>query len=1036
MPNVSRALSVAALGAILALGAVLTAADTVAPTVATPASATPSGMTVTLAVLGADDSGEPGLTYTWTAQGVYAAGTTFSVNGTNAAKASVATVPLAGNVRFACAIKDAANNQVVSIATATVSGLGRITRELWTGVGGTGVSSIPLDNTPSSRSELTTFEVPVSSPNVDNFGERIHGWLRPTATGTYNFWIASDDSSELWLSTDENPLNKVRVCYLSGWCNARQWTKSTTQKSANITLTAGKAYYIEALHKEGAGGDHLSVAWQGPGITQAVIPGTALESIGTGIIREYWSNYSGTTITDIPVLAALSGSQRLALGEGPTNTADNYAARYRAWFVPPVSGTWRFWIASDDSSELWLGTSATATATTATRIAYLTGSASARQWTKSTTQKSADRTLTAGTRYYIEALHKEGGGGDNLALACEGPGIAQTVIPGAFLMPYNPRNTAPTVGVSVVAAANPVTGTTVGLAALGADDHGEATVTYSWATTGTPPAAVVFNPSGTNAAKASTATFTKAGTYTIQCTIKDRTGQTVTSSTTLTVAQTATKLVVTPASTWVAPNGTAAFAASLKDQFGNAMATQPGITWTASDSQIISATGVFTAAATAGGPFTVTASDGTRTADAQVWSNTAPTITTAASATPNPVTGTSASLTVAASDDGGVTKLKYLWSVVGTPPYPVNLPSIAVMGNPAAAAVFTGIGSYTLRVTVSDLAGASITSDVAVTVNATPTTVVVTPGTMAANPGSSRTFSAVLNDQFGRAIASQPAFAWATTGGGTLNPTTGALAASTTAGGPYTVTATGGGKSGMATLTVGMATPIAHGQSLEVKTATATPITLTGSDPNGDALTWRIVTPPAHGTLTGTAPAVSYKSSTGWLGSDSFTFVVRDGSSDSAPATVSLTVVPATVSVVDASQSPLVMPAPFDAARWANDPAYRDWYVKNPEPGRIWQTAEPGPSVPILTTTMARRQVTTAYGTVNLSVTTAPNQPVNFLCFGGASLGLSTGQMITAAANAAGLATITVNAPGRGSATVRAASPAASGSISFIMAGE
>ena len=46
---------------------------------------------------------------------------------------------------------------------------------------------------------------------------------------------------------------------------------------------------------------------------------------------------------------------------------------------------------------------------------------------------------------------------------------------------------------------------------LGADDSGEPNLTYTWATTGTPPAAVTFCANGTNAAKTSTATFTKAG---------------------------------------------------------------------------------------------------------------------------------------------------------------------------------------------------------------------------------------------------------------------------------------------------------------------------------------------------------------------------------------------------------------------------------------------------------------------------------------------------------------------------------------------
>ena len=47
---------------------------------------------------------------------------------------------------------------------------------------------------------------------------------------------------------------------------------------------------------------------------------------------------------------------------------------------------------------------------------------------------------------------------------------------------------------------------------LGAESAGESNLTYTWTTTGTPPAPVVFSSNGNNAAKSTTATFTKAGT--------------------------------------------------------------------------------------------------------------------------------------------------------------------------------------------------------------------------------------------------------------------------------------------------------------------------------------------------------------------------------------------------------------------------------------------------------------------------------------------------------------------------------------------
>jgi len=69
-------------------------------------------------------------------------------------------------------------------------------------------------------------------------------------------------------------------------------------------------------------------------------------------------------------------------------------------------------------------------------------------------------------------------------------------------------------------------------------------------------------------------------------------------------------------------------------------------------------------------------------------------------------------------------------------------------------------------------------------------------------------------------------------------------------------------------------------------------ITIVGSDPDGDALTYIIVTPPSHGTLNGTAPDLVYTPDPGYTGTDVFTFNVNDGTTDSNTATVTITVIP------------------------------------------------------------------------------------------------------------------------------------------------
>src|SRR6185295_6957570 len=75
---------------------------------------------------------------------------------------------------------------------------------------------------------------------------------------------------------------------------------------------------------------------------------------------------------------------------------------------------------------------------------------------------------------------------------------------GTASITLTPVNAAPTVATAAAGTPNPVTGTTTSLSALGADDAGEAALTYTWATTGTPPAAVSFSANGTNAAKNTT----------------------------------------------------------------------------------------------------------------------------------------------------------------------------------------------------------------------------------------------------------------------------------------------------------------------------------------------------------------------------------------------------------------------------------------------------------------------------------------------------------------------------------------------------
>ncbi len=148
-----------------------------------------------------------------------------------------------------------------------------------------------------------------------------------------------------------------------------------------------------------------------------------------------------------------------------------------------------------------------------------------------------------------------------------------------------------------------------------------------------------------------------------------------------------------------------------------------------------------------------------------------------------------------------------------------------------------------------------------------------------ANP-SAGTFTASINQGVG-AVAG-------TSGYVTVSPTT-----STT----YTLTVLAGAvtRTALVAITVIPSSPTAENLSVVARYQTATPITLVSYDYNPAALlVYSIIAPPLHGTLSGTAPSLTYTPAAGYSGPDSFTYKANSGI-DSNIATVSIVVNPPAV---------------------------------------------------------------------------------------------------------------------------------------------
>jgi hypothetical protein len=363
---------------------------------------------------------------------------------------------------------------------------GTILREVWTGVGGGKVEELTRNERfkgpPNSTTLVSSFEIPRNTG--DDYGTRVRGFLIPPADGGYQFWIAADDDGELFLSPDDDPSRKVPVCRPRGSRGVRDVYSGPEQQSKFVQLSAGRRYYIEALHKEGGGDDHLCVAWTKPGTSVIeVIPGKHLAAFASReeaaglkvlppveenlligptpgapivagapgtILREVWTGIGGGGIGDLVNSGALSrppnSSSQLTSFESPNDDGNDYGCRVRGLLLPAVEGEYVFWIASDDSGVLYLGTDDSPG--TKVQIARVPQYCGRREWTKFPEQQSKPVRLAAGRRYYIEAQHKQGGGGSNLSVAWQPPGGQQEVIPGRFLAPAAPAGGAPATAVA------------------------------------------------------------------------------------------------------------------------------------------------------------------------------------------------------------------------------------------------------------------------------------------------------------------------------------------------------------------------------------------------------------------------------------------------------------------------------------------------------------------------------------------------------------------------------------------------------------
>jgi len=292
----------------------------------------------------------------------------------------------------------------------------------------------------------------------DNMGVKAYTYFVPPTNGQYKFWVRGDDVVQLFINTNAvnstDPAGKQLIAELTG-ANGNYGLGTTLANSkTNIALTGGQAYYMEVLMKETGGNDGFSVNFTHPSTTTA--PGNATfiptanlaypasAAPNTPVISEIYQGYTPpltgngnlptlTSATNFPLgtvpfpnesqpnfkyLAGLPdhvGAQKyFAFQPQLGNTrVENYLGRLISYFVAPSNGNYKFYMRADDAAQLYMNTNAV-NSTDQAGIQLL-GRLDA--YTSAYTLVAQNVSLVGGQRYLLEALWREGTGGDGVALA-------------------------------------------------------------------------------------------------------------------------------------------------------------------------------------------------------------------------------------------------------------------------------------------------------------------------------------------------------------------------------------------------------------------------------------------------------------------------------------------------------------------------------------------------------------------------------------------------------------------------------------------
>ncbi len=288
---------------------------------------------------------------------------------------------------------------------------------------------------------------------------RQQAWFVPSQTGNHQFAATADDQVELWLSPDETPTRLARIAVCANPSGNDDFDRAPEQRSGEILLVAGRRYFIQTLFRASGGPNHYNLRVRMPDGTLVaplakthllrpvagvadlvrlaeaderlrataaptgvnVPPGAPAAGKGGLIYDRYDVALPGTAHLAIRMAGGLkpSSSQRLSRFESMHDQAEPFTSRTTGLLLPPETGDYVFWFAADDVGQLFLGEDDTPERKRL--IASAEDPPPQLSWLDQSPQRSAPIHLEAGKQYFIEALQRDEGGSDYVAVGWQLP---------------------------------------------------------------------------------------------------------------------------------------------------------------------------------------------------------------------------------------------------------------------------------------------------------------------------------------------------------------------------------------------------------------------------------------------------------------------------------------------------------------------------------------------------------------------------------------------------------------------------------------